>query len=240
VVSSHKPATLSHVCHGGLVSDHNPPDPIDHGGVPADQAIAMKHDRLRSQRFERREGRARTVAGWTIALLLGAGLFVILVVVGVQIGGQSRQSGTIVGSPPVAASGPAAATHGGPVSPALAVIALPPTTKSFAAYRICAVAAFVPLKPHLRLTPASSPALAIDRVFRTHPGLPAGAWSSTVHGLVEGPHGSGLVDARAAGDVIFQMNGGLYQLALRHVTRPERGWVVIGAAPPDCFGPPSQ
>jgi hypothetical protein len=217
VVSSHKPAAFPHVCHGGLVSDHDPLDPT-----------------------ERRDGRARTVAGWTIAVLLGAGLFATLVVVGVQIGGQSRQSGTIVGPPPVAATGPAAATPGGPVSPALAVISLPPTTKSSAGYRLCMVAPFVPLKPQLRLTPASSPALAIDRVFRTHPGLPAGAWSSTVHGLVEGPHGSGSVDARAAGDVLFQMNGGLYQLALRHVTRPERGWVVIGAAPPWCFGGQSE
>lgn len=218
MVSSHKPATLSHVCHGGLVTDHDPLDPT-----------------------ERHEGRARSVAGWAIALLLGAGLFVTLVVVGVQIGGQSRQSGTIVGSPPVAASAPDAATPGGPASLApLRVIALPRTTKSVVGYRLCMVAPFVPLKPQLRSTPASSPALAIDRVFRTHPGLPAGAWSSTVHGLVQGPHGSGSVDARAAGDVIFQMSGGLYQLALRHVTRPERGWVVIGAAPPDCFGPPSQ
>jgi hypothetical protein len=95
---------------------------------------------------------------------------------------------------------------------------------------------FVPLDPRLTTTTAATPAQAIERVVSTHPRLPSGrVWLKVDHGLIEGPSGSGLLESRAAGDVLYQESGGMYQIALRHETRPAPGWVVVGVAPPDCL-----
>jgi hypothetical protein len=58
------------------------------------------------------------------------------------------------------------------------------------------------------------------------------------HGLAEGGHGLGWSYTQETGTVlIFKVKSGEYQLALRHVTHPKRGWIVIGAAPPLCWFP---